>query len=167
MFEFFAAVAAIFSAAGAVESSKAARSQRRAQQAQREQQNMRAAMERRQAIRQSRIAYAQALQNAENQGVENPGGLGSIQTQGNVNLSFINNQMDAANMAGRWLDKASKQESAARMWGSLAEMSSFAMGQFEQPDWLKSLSGGTPTRNAQIPKPRTGGLSGVKGPWGP
>jgi hypothetical protein len=158
-FSFFAAVSAIFSAAGAVESSKASRSNRRAQDAQRQQQNLRAAMERRQTIRQTRMAFAQAQQNAENQGVGTSsgaaGGQGSILTQGNANLRFLDGSQALANEAGRWLDKASKQSATASMYGSFANMSMAAMGQFEQPDWLKNL--GKPAQpSAQIPQSTLG-----------
>lgn len=143
-FTIFAAVAAIF---GAVEGSKSASAARKSQQAQRDQQNLRAAQERRQSIRNMRMAYATAQQNQENQGVAGgsaQGGLGSIITQGNANLSFLDDQMLAANKAGMYADKAAKHEATSNMWGSLSKLSMIGKDMFSPPQ-----------PSATVPAPQT------------
>lgn len=150
-FTIFAVASAVFSGASAISSSKAAKSQRNAQRMEREQQNMRAAMERRSTIRQMRQAQATALQNAENAGVGGSsgaaGGQGSIISQGNANLSFLDDQMTAARIGGAFMDKASKQSAQASMWGSLASLASTGMSLSPTPGWLQPS-----TPKAEIPK---------------
>jgi hypothetical protein len=138
-------IGALSGTASAVTSMQAAKSQKKAQTEQRNQQNMRAAMERRQTIRQTRMAYATAMQNAENQGVGTSsgaaGGQGSILTQGNANLSFLDDNMMSANKQGSLLDKAAGQQAMAGMWGSLSQLAMTAAG---------SVPGAT-TPDAKIP----------------
>ena len=140
------AVSAASTVASAYEGQQSSKSNKRAQESQRAQQNYRAAQERRQAIRQQRIAYASAQQNAENQGVGTSsgafGGQGSIQTQGNVNLSFLDNNMAFANQTGGFLDSAASHSANSNLWGSLSQL---AMTTY-QTGWFDA-----PTPNARIP----------------
>ena len=103
---------------------KQAKFQKRAQAAQRAQDNMRAARERREAIRNARIAAAEITQNAANQGVGSSsaalGGLGSIESQLNQGLSFLDGMNTLADQASRNLGKAADAGTAAGMWGSVA-----------------------------------------------
>ena len=163
-FTIFMAATAIFSGVSTVENLRSRRANRRAQELQQESQNYKASMERRQATRQRMMAYATAQQNSENQGVGTSsgasGGQGSIFSQGNANLAFINNNMAYANKIGSFLDDASKHSSMAGMWGGLANFASAGMNMAPTPDWLKP----TPPRDAQLPSTITS--PGVKGPWG-
>ncbi len=98
----------------AIFQNKANKAEKRAQQAQREQQAIRAARERRDTIRATRMAAAQAEQNAESQNVYASsgalGGQGSILTQGNANLNYLAQQVNAANQGAHWLDKAAQYQ---------------------------------------------------------
>lgn len=121
-----AAIGAIAGTASVIQSSKAASSQRKAQKIQRDADNLRAVQERRRTIREGRLREAAAQQNAWNQGVGTSsgaaGGQGSIISQMNAGVSFIDDQQIAATQSGAWLDKASKQESLSNMWGSVANL---------------------------------------------
>lgn len=133
----FAAATAVFGAASVLNQQKAQKSQRRAEELQRQQMNLRAAQERRQAIRQMRIAQAQAANVAENQGVADSsgarGGQGSIVTQGNANLAFLDRNSQLTNAAQSWMDRASQQMGQASMWGGLSSLAQIGMGM----DWDK------------------------------
>lgn len=105
---------------------KAARAQGEQFKYQRAMDNNRAARERVQAVRAARLSYGQTSQAAVNQGAENSsaslGGLGSIASQLNSNLSFLdtNNRIsDLATAAGA---RASKAGAAAEVWGSVANL---------------------------------------------
>lgn len=103
---------------------KQAKFQKRAQAAQRAQDNMRAARERREAIRNARIASAQITQNAANQNVAGSsaalGGIGSIESQLNQNLSFLDGMNRLADQASMNLGKAADAATSAGMWNSVA-----------------------------------------------
>ena len=126
MFEIFAIASAIFGGASVMEQQKAAKAAKRADQTQRQMSNLRAAKERRSAIRDARLSYAAAQQNAENQGVGGSsgaqGGQGSIMTQGNANLSFLDQQQGLANLAGSWMDKSANASMRASAWGGLSKL---------------------------------------------
>lgn len=103
---------------------KAARAQGEQFKYQRAMDNNRAARERVQAVRAARLSYGQTSQAAVNQGAENSsaslGGLGSIASQLNSNLSFLdtNNRIsDLATAAGA---RAAKAGAAAEVWGAVA-----------------------------------------------
>ena len=84
--------------------------QKQAIKAQRAQDNLRAARERREAIRNARISSANVLQSSVNQGVQDSsaalGGLGSIETQLNQGLSFLDQTNRHADQATEALGKA-------------------------------------------------------------
>lgn len=170
---------AVFGAASVIQGVKAARSSRNAQRIQRDADNLRAAQERRRTIRDGRIRQAAAEQNAWNQGVGTSsgasGGQGSIITQMNSNVSFIDDQQTAARISGQWLDKASSQTSASQMWGSFSNLAFMgAQSDFAQnfgktdpagavaptPSWQKQLQNNNIWRfdpaNTVVP-PRMGG----------
>jgi hypothetical protein len=161
MFEFFAAIAALAGTVGTVQSMKASSANRRAQQAQADQQNLRAAQERRQAIRQQRIAFATAQQNAANQGVSTSsgayGGQGSIISQGNANLSFLDDNILSAKRIGGFMDKAAGYQASAGMWGALSNLAMVGMSNSTAPEWL----------TGKKPQAKTPGSisSNKKGPW--
>ena len=147
-----AAIGAIAGTASVIQSSKAASSQRKAQKIQRDADNLRAVQERRRTIREGRLREAAAQQNAWNQGVGTSsgasGGQGSIITQMNSGVSFIDDQQTAATQSGAWLDKASKQESLSNMWGSVSSLA--FMG--AQSDFAQNF-GATAPPTAQAPTP--------------
>lgn len=147
-----AAIGAIAGTASVIQSSKAASSQRKAQKIQRDADNLRAMQERRRTIREGRLREAAAQQNAWNQGVGTSsgasGGQGSIISQMNAGVSFIDDQQIAATQSGAWLDKASKQESLSNMWGSVSSLA--FMG--AQSDFAQNF-GATAPPVAQAPAP--------------
>lgn len=126
------AFVALGSTAGSTYASvQAGAAQRDAMKAQRKQQALEAAKQKRDMIRQTRIAYATAQSNAENQGVAGSssalGGAGSIRSQLSGNLSFLDrydslsNQITKANLnASSWMTTASMFDAA----GSLATLGS-------------------------------------------
>lgn len=117
-------------AAGAVMSytaqKKQAKYQKRAAAAQRGADNMKAARERREAIRNARIASAEMAQGAANDGVSSSsaalGGLGSIATQLNQGLSFLDGQNALADQAGRALTRANEFAGKAQTWKSVGNL---------------------------------------------
>lgn len=121
-----AAAGAVFGAASVVQGVKAGRAQRNATRIQREADNLRSARERRSAIRDGRLRFAAAQQNSENQGVGESssaaGGQGSILTQMNSNVSFIDDQQTAANVSGAFMDKAARAQGQSQMWSSFSNL---------------------------------------------
>ena len=117
-------------AGGAVMSYKAqqkqVKMQKRAQAAQRAQDNMKAARERREAIRNARIAAGSISQDAANQGVSGSsaalGGLGSIGSQLNQNLSFLDQYNRLSDQASIALGKANQYGVNAQTWGSVSSI---------------------------------------------
>ncbi len=105
---------------------KAAKFQRKAASAQRAQDNMKAARERREAIRSARIASANVSQSAVNQGVQSSsaalGGLGSITSQLNQGLSFLDGQNALADQASVALGKSNKAQQTAAGWGAASNL---------------------------------------------
>lgn len=97
--------------------------QQRAAAAQRGQDNMKAARDRREAIRSARIATGSVQQSAVNQGVAGSsaalGGQGSIQSQLNQGLSFLDGTNRLADQAGRDLTKANKYAMNAQTWNTV------------------------------------------------
>ena len=123
-----AITAAVGSTASTVMSGQA---QRKSMKLQQRQQALESAKQKRDMIRQTRIAYATAQSNAENQGVAGSssalGGAGSIRSQLSGNLSFLDrydslsNQITKANLnASSWMTTASMFDAA----GSLATLGS-------------------------------------------
>lgn len=169
MFELFAVASAIFGGASVVEGAKANRRNRRAQAVQRQLSDLRAAKERRQSIRETRIAYATAENNAAIGGVMessgSQGGLGSILTQGNSNLAFLDQQQKLANLSGKWLDSAAKAEGAANMFSGLSQLAgSAAFVNWGAPAAPTKGSGAyTGSGNKFGATPSSG--TSLKGPW--
>jgi hypothetical protein len=122
---------------------KAAKMQKRAAAAQRAQDNMRAARERREAIRNARIASASVAQGAANEGVFGAsgtlGGLGSIQSQLNQNLSFLDGQNRLADQASVALGKANEANMKAQTWNSVGN---FGMAMFSNASGIAGTFGG-------------------------
>lgn len=123
---------------------KAAKQNRKAAAAQRAQDNMKAARERREAIRNARIAAAGVAQGAANDGVGGSsaalGGLGSIASQLNQNLSFLDGQNRLADQASTALSKANKAQVNAGMWDSIG---GFGMTMFNNASGIvNSFKGG-------------------------
>lgn len=104
---------------------KQVKMQKRAASAQRAQDNMKAARERREAIRSARIAAGTSAQNAANQGVSNSsaalGAQGSIQSQLNQGLSFLDGMNTLADQAGRALTKANEYGVQAQTWNTIGK----------------------------------------------
>lgn len=98
--------------------------QNEANKIQRQQANLQAARQKREAIRTARLAYAASQQNAENQGVAGSsaslGGLGSITSQLNDNLSFLDQWNTLSDQASIQLGKANAAGANAQMWNSVA-----------------------------------------------
>lgn len=117
-------------AAGTYMSYKAQKKQqkymKRAAAAQRAQDNMQAARERREAIRNARIAAANVTQGAANDSVSGSsaalGGLGSIASQLNQNLSFLDGQNRLADQASVALSKANEFQGKAQTWSSVGNL---------------------------------------------
>ncbi len=126
------AVAAVAGAGAAVYGTvKSVQAQKKAAKANQEQfkyqramDNNRAARERVQAIRAARLSYGAASQTAVNQGAENSsaslGGLGSIATQLNSNLSFLDTNNRVSDLATAAGARAAKFGAAAEVYGAVA-----------------------------------------------
>lgn len=122
----------IYESKKATKANKAAAAETRlAREQQRKQNDLQAARQRRDAVRQSRIAYAVAQQNAENQGAAgtsaSAGGLGSIRTQLGETLSFLDEYNfysgQASAALGRAADfevKANNADRSSATWGKVA-----------------------------------------------
>jgi hypothetical protein len=111
---------------------KAGAAQRKAGDAQRRQEALQAAVQRRQQIKAGRQAQALALQAGENQGVSGSsgvaGGVGSIKSQMNSNLSFLDRQTQLADYAGNMFNKAAKWNQTATTLGGVAQLAGAARG---------------------------------------
>lgn len=102
----------------------AAKQSNRAAEAQRKQQELAAARERANAIRQARMAYAANAQGAETAGASmssaSMGGLGSIQSQLNSNISFLDKNQQLADQGSIALGKMRSAEANASSFGAVA-----------------------------------------------
>lgn len=140
-----AAVAAVVGAVAVVggtamqvaQASKMRKAQKRQYAYERQLQQNRAAKERRDAIRTGRLAAATVAQGAENTGGSLSsaalGGLGSIQSQINANLSFLDTNQKLSDAAGLQASKANSAASHMQSWGAIT-----ALGQ-----QIFSAAGGT------------------------
>lgn len=105
---------------------KAAAAQQQEFKYQRQIDNYKAARERTQAIRQARLSRGTALQAATTQGAgggqtsASLGGLGSIDSQLQSNLSFLDTSNKLSDLASEAAGRASKYGAAAQIWGSVA-----------------------------------------------
>lgn len=120
------AVGAVGGYASYKQQKKANKLQKKAAATQRSSDNMKAARERREAIRNARLASASVTQDAVNDGVIGSsaalGGLGSIASQLNQNLSFLDGQNRLADQAGTELSKANKAIGSAQTWGAVSNL---------------------------------------------
>lgn len=115
---------------GTVKSAKAQKKanklQNQALDIQREQANMTATLQKRDAIRAARLAGGAALQAGENQGASTSsaayGGYGSIQSQLNANLSFLDQYNSLSDQAGMLIGRANKANMKAQVFGSVANL---------------------------------------------
>lgn len=88
--------------------------------------NNRAAKERRDVIRASRLARGSLVQTAANSGEAGTssialGALGSIESQLNRNLSFLDTNQKLANLAGYQANRVNKALSKAQEYGAIAD----------------------------------------------
>ena len=157
-FTIFAIIASVTGAASVIESVKAGKNQRKAQKVQRDADNLRAAREKRDAIRQGMIAQATAEQAANNQGVSTSsgalGGQGSIISQADSSVKWLDTQQQANNLSGIFMDKASKASSKAATFGAVSDLSMTAIS----AGWVTP---GTPVQTAKPPS--FGGGTNYKG----
>lgn len=86
----------------------------------------RSVRERRDAIRAARMANASLVQNSENTGGSNTsaalGSLGSIQSQLNSNLSFLDTQQGLAERAGNAASDARAAQANASNWAAVTNL---------------------------------------------
>lgn len=118
---------------------KAAKAQKRAAQLSRQRQQLQDALSRREAIREARIARARSVNAAANQGVSDSsaaqGGAGSIVTQGNVNISFLDQNVLARDQAGEYLGRAQRYTQRASTGAAIA---GFGASMFSNADVLSN-----------------------------
>lgn len=125
-----AAVGAAATVVGTVSSIKNAKKARKAQAQQfkfeRQLAQNRAVRERRDAIRAARLAAGQVTSSAANQGATDSsafiGGLGSIQSQLNSNLSFLDTNQKLADQAGNAASRANAFLSKAQTGAAISEL---------------------------------------------
>lgn len=95
----------------------------------------RSVRERRDAIRAARIAGANLVQTGENSGASTSsavlGGMGSIQSQLNSNLSFLDTQGRLADKGSAAGQVAADQKRAAQNWGAISDL---GMAIFDRSD---------------------------------
>ena len=89
--------------------------------------NLQSARERREAIRAARLSQANAVMAGENQGVSGSsgvaGGVGSIQSQLNSNLSFLDRFNTLTDAASQQIGYANKFEQKARTGAAVGNLS--------------------------------------------
>ena len=119
-----AAVAVGSTVASISSTQHAAKQSNKAAEAQRKQQELAGARERSNAIRQARMAYASNAQGAEAAGVSTSsaslGGLGSVQSQLNSNISFLDKNQELADQGSIALGKMRSAEANASSFGAVA-----------------------------------------------
>lgn len=127
-----AVTAAVGTTASIYSQQQAAGASRKASQAQRRQEALAAAIQRRQAQKAGRQAAALAIQAGENQGVADSsgvqGGVGSIRSQTNSNLSFLDRQGQLADYAGGMFDKAQRWSNRAQLFAGVADLAMTGYG---------------------------------------
>lgn len=125
-----AGVAAVASVGATVASISSANKARKAQQRQnryeRQIQANRSARERIQAVRSARIASGALTQGAETRGASTTsgflGGLGSIQSQLNSNLSFLDTQTRLSDAASVQAGRASNYNAQSQIWAGVSDV---------------------------------------------
>ncbi len=120
-----AAVGAVGAYASYKQQKKAVKLQKQANRYQRAQDNLKAARERKEAVRNARISQGAVLQSSVNQGSQDTsaalGGLGSIQTQANQGLSFLDQYNTLSDQASIALGRANKASASAQVWGQVSD----------------------------------------------
>jgi hypothetical protein len=106
------------------EQRKAGKEAKKANQFERQKASLQSARQKMEAVREGRRALAEVQQNAENQGVSGSsvgqGGAGSVYSQTNSNLSFLDRYGYYSDQATRFLQKAANSRNQAGMWQSVA-----------------------------------------------
>jgi hypothetical protein len=141
---------------GTIQSNRNARAanaqQQEALKFQRQQQQLQGTRQRIDSVRSARDAYARVQQAAENQGVAASsvaqGGAGSIVSQMNSNLSFLDKYDFLSDQASRALGKAMEYEGRASMWGSIGN---FGFQLFGAAGGFGSFKGPTPPPAPKAP----------------
>jgi len=126
------AVTAASSVGSIYASSKASSAQAKASKAGQRQQALQAAVARRREIAQGREAAAKAVQAGENQGAAGSsgvqGGVGSLKTQLNANLSFLDRSNQDADIASGFLAQAGKWQQVATTVQGIGQLASVGYG---------------------------------------
>lgn len=134
------------------EGQQAQKANRKATAAARIQNDLQAARQRRDAIRQSRIMAANMQVKGVTQGVQNSssvkGGQGSIQTQLNSNLSFLDQFNNLSDQASRALDSAAQHQGNASDWGKIADLSMAGFG--NAPNITRAVFGNPGAANNSV-----------------
>lgn len=138
-----AAVTAGATVMSAVQAGKARKDMREQYKYERQLANNRSARERVNAIRQARVAQGAMLQTAANSGAERSsvalGALGSIQSQLNRNLSFLDTNQKLSNLAGYYASQANIRSSSSQTWSAI---SSLGMQVFQGAGGFNAFGGG-------------------------
>jgi Ni/Co efflux regulator RcnB len=142
-----AAVAIATSVGGTIasvqQSKKAAKAQRQANRLTRQRNQLERSRARREAIRNSRQSFARAQNSAANQGVldtsGSKGGLGSIQSQTNANLSFLDQSGRLADQASVKLGIANLYQQKSQTSGAVAGLAGQFLGTAKGQAGLDSL----------------------------
>ena len=120
------AVAAVGTVKTIDSQNKMAKAQKRQYAYERQIQDNKNVRERRDAIRAARMTSGALVQTGENQGASATsaalGGLGSIESQLNSNLSFLDTNVSLANRAGAEAGKARTAATAAGNWGAVSQL---------------------------------------------
>lgn len=153
-------LAGVATAGSIYTSKKAADAQKEANTLQRQQAEMANARARRDEIRKARIAQAAAAINAEGQGVADSsgaaGGQGSIISQGNSNLSFLDRSAAISDQTSRAMGKAISYGNYSQMFGGVASLAmSYASFKASQPKATADKTS-TPAVNPATGLPITG-----------
>ena len=140
------ATAAVGTAGSMYSQSKAASATQKAGEAQRRQEALAAAVQRRQQFKNYRVAAAQASQNAENQGVAQSsgaqGGQGSLRSQLDSNISFLDQQGQIADYAGRMFDRAAKWNTTAQAFSGVSQLALQSYSLSQNADFQKLFNKG-------------------------
>lgn len=136
-FELFLAAVAVGGTAKSIQAGQdAAKQSKVASRLQQQQQALVAARERRDAIRQARIASANLTQAGETQGASTSsaaaGGLASVGSQLNSNLSFLDQNKVLADQGTIAFGKMRDAEAKSSMYGQVAGLAGTAYGKSEE-----------------------------------
>lgn len=123
-----AAVGTAIAVGGTVAQISAGRKQAKAAKAanrfERQKNDLQSARQKMEAVREGRRSAAAVAQNAENQGVAGSsigqGGYGSVISQTNSNLSFLDRYGYYSDQASKMLQKSANYGAKGQMWGAIA-----------------------------------------------